>query len=307
MLGGFKEDAAVYSITPSLALVQTIDFITPILDDPYSFGAVAAANALSDIYAMGANPVFALNIVNFPVRSLPLEVLKEILRGGSDKALEAGICVAGGHSVEAAAPSYGMTVTGLVDPNKMIRKKGAQNGDLLILTKPVGTGIVTTALDRGLAGAREASQVFELMASLNKSASEAMVKVGVNACTDVTGFGLLGHLYELLKDTGLSAEIYCGSVPVLPEAHEYIEAGAVPGGTHSNYQYVKEQVSWQESVLHSDKLLLCDAQTSGGLLIAVSAEKADQLVAALEGSGNYAAARIGKIVNEQEKKMSVLP
>lgn len=286
--------------------MQTVDFITPVLDDPYAFGAVAAANAISDIYAMGAKPVLALNIVGFPVKSLPLNILEEILKGGSDKALEAGVSVAGGHSVEDNAPKYGMAVSGFVDPSKMITKKGAHPGDVLVLTKPLGTGIITTAIDRGLAGPEEERAVYELMSHLNKGAAEAMLEVGVHACTDVTGFGLLGHLYEMLRAGNLSAEVILDEVPIIPAARELVKTGAVPAGTHANCRFIREHTNWKGPITQESRLLLCDAQTSGGLLIAVPPARAEQLVSSLNKKGCSAAARIGVVTEKKEKMLEVL-
>lgn len=306
LLSGVKEDAVVYQLSPSLAIVQTVDFITPVQNDPYAFGAVAAANAISDIYAMGAKPVYALNVVEFPVKSLPLNILEEILKGGADKASEAGVSIAGGHSVEDNAPKYGMTVTGFVDPAKMVRKKGAKPGDVLFLTKPLGTGILSAAIDRGLAGTETEHEIYKIMAHLNKGASEAMLTVGVNACTDVTGFGLLGHLAEMLTASDVSAQIYLSKMPWIPGVKELAKEGAIPAGTHNNYRYLRNMVNWERIKDHDDMLLLCDAQTSGGLLIAVSQEKADQLRATLLKQGCLVAAEIGMITEQQEKAVEVV-
>lgn len=305
LLSGVKEDAAIYQVSPSLAVVQTVDFITPVVNDPYAFGTVAAANAIGDIYAMGAKPIFALNIVGFPVKSLPLSILEEILKGGADKAAEAGVSIAGGHSVEDNAPKYGMAVTGLVDPSKVVRKKGARPGDLLILTKPLGTGIITTALDRGLAGAEMESKVYEIMAHLNKGASEAMIDVGVHACTDITGFGLLGHLHEMLIASNVSAQIFLDQVPVIPEARELVKTGTVPGGTHNNYRFLRENIKWKGEFSEEDMMLLCDAQTSGGLLMAVPQEKGEQLKAALTKAGCLVVAELGLVTEKQDKVLEV--
>lgn len=306
LTGASGDDAAVYQVNESLAVVQTVDFITPVINDPYAFGAVAAANAISDIYAMGAKPVFALNIVGFPVKSLPLSILEEILKGGADKAREAGVSIAGGHSIEDSAPKYGMAVTGFVDPAKLVTKKGAQPGDMLFLTKPLGIGIITTAIDRGLAGPALESRVFEIMAHLNKDAAAAMVDTGVSACTDVTGFGLLGHLYEMLTAGNVSARLFLHEIPILPEARELAGAGAVPGGTDHNFRFIREHVHWNEGLTKEDKLLLCDAQTSGGLLISVPAAKAERLKSALIAAGCPAAAQIGVVTEKTKKAMEIV-
>jgi selenide,water dikinase len=306
LVSGLKENAAIYQLNSSLAIVQTVDFITPVLNDPYAFGAVAAANAISDIYAMGAKPVFALNVVEFPVKSLPLSILEEILRGGADKALEAGVSIAGGHSVEDNAPKYGMAVTGFVDPAKIVRKKDAQPGDVLFLTKPIGTGIITTAIDRGLTGGEIELEIYGIMAHLNKGAAEAMLSVGVRACTDVTGFGLLGHLAEMLTAGNGSAQIFLNKIPFITGAVELAKAGAISAGTHNNYRYLRNMVKWKKSYSQEEMMLLCDAQTAGGLLMAVPQEKASQLHAALLKAGCQAAAEIGVIAKPGEKVIEVL-
>ena len=306
LISGVKEDAAIYQLSPSLATVQTVDFITPVLNDPYAFGAVAAANAISDIYAMGAKPVYALNVVEFPVKSLPLSILEEILKGGADKASEAGVSIAGGHSVEDNAPKYGMAVTGFVDPAKIVRKKGAKPGDVLIITKPLGTGILSAAIDRGLAGTETEQEIYKIMAHLNKGAAEAMLTVGVNACTDVTGFGLLGHLTEMLTASGVSARISLSKMPLVSGAKELAQKGAIPAGTHNNYRYLRNMVNWEKVGKQEDMMLLCDAQTSGGLLMSVSQEKADLLRTALLEQGCLAAAEIGVITEQKEKVVEVV-
>ena len=282
--------------------MQTLDFITPVLDDPYSFGAVAAANALSDIYAMGAVPEFALNIVEFPVKTLPLDILEEILRGGSDKAKEAGVDIVGGHSIEDNAPKYGLSVTGKVELKKLATKSGACPGDVLFLTKPLGSGIITTAIDRGLAGEDIEKEIFEIMSMLNQEASRAMTDVGVNACTDVTGFGLLGHLYEMAKASGLNAFVEVDNIPVINNVEEFVDMGVIPTGTENNMHFLRDKVSWHEDVSLRDKIILSDAQTSGGLLIAVSEDKAGRLETALEKAGCLASARIGRLESKGTKE-----
>ena len=300
------DDAAVFKISEELAMVQTVDFITPVLNDPYSFGAVAAANALSDIYAMGAEPVFALNIVCFPVKSLAVSILEEILRGGADVASKAGVTVAGGHSVEDNAPKYGMAVTGTVNPARLLFKKGARPGDQLYLTKPLGSGIITTAIDRDLAGTELTAKVYDLMVELNSGAARAMLEVGVNACTDVSGFGFLGHLYEMLAAGGTGAGIYTGAVPVLDEVWDLVRAGIVPAGTHNNYRYLADKVR-SAKVLPEIRTVLCDSQTSGGLLIAVAPEKAEKLEESLIREGCLAAACVGEITGGPPGIIELLP
>lgn len=283
------DDAAVYRLSDDLALVQSVDFITPVVDDPYSFGAIVAANALSDLYAKGATPILALNLVGFPARTFPLQLLGEILQGGADKAAEAGVLVAGGHSLDDGEPKYGMAVTGLVHPDRVVTNAGAKPGDLLFLTKPLGIGLITTAIDRRLADPETIRRAVAVMSTLNRAASEVMVRVGVDACTDVTGFGLLGHLHEMALASGLSAEVELRGVPVLEEAWELARRGVVPDGTHNNRHYLEGKVRW-EGISREGQLVLCDAQTSGGLLIACPPERGEALVRELERAGVEAAA-----------------
>jgi selenide,water dikinase len=289
-----SDDAAVYRLSDELALVQSVDLITPIVDDPYAFGQIVAANALSDLYAKGARPLLALNVVGFPVKSLPLSALEEMLRGGADKLAEAGAYLAGGHSIDDDEPKYGMAVTGLVHPERVVTNAGARPGDALVLTKPLGTGIITTGIDRQLVAEETIERVVAVMSELNRAAAEAMLEVGAHACTDVTGFGLLGHLRELAVASGASAEVWLEKVPVLPEVWELVRQGAVPDGTRNNHRYLADHVAW-EGLTHEEQLVLCDAQTSGGLLIAVAEERRTALLQALESAG-VSAARIGEVV-----------
>jgi cysteine desulfurase NifS/selenium donor protein len=291
-----SDDAAVYQIDENTAIVQTVDFIPPVVDDPYMYGAIAAANALSDVYAMGGKPLFALSIVGFPDRKLPIEVLQQILRGASDKVAEAGIQVIGGHSIEDSEPKYGLVVTGLVHPAKILRNSTARPGDTLILTKPLGTGIITTAIKRGLASESAVNRVMMVMAELNRSAAEIMAGFAVSACTDVTGFGLLGHLKEMVYSAGVQAILTTEMIPVLDAAWEYAAAGAIPGGTKNNLDYVKEVVQWKETTPELMKFILADAQTSGGLLISMPEGQANEFIANLHAAGNMDAAIIGKVV-----------
>ena len=288
-----SDDAAVYKLSDDLAVVETVDFFTPIADDPYDFGAISAANSLSDIYAMGARPLFALNIVGFPSNRLPVEVLHRILQGALDKATEAGVSVIGGHTVDDTEPKYGMAVTGVVHPDRVLTNAAARPGDQIVLTKPIGTGIIATAVKRGLADEATTRQAIALMATLNRDAAEAMAAVGVSACTDVTGFGLLGHLREMTAGAGLDAVIYADRVPMLEAARTFAGAGVVPGGTRDNLVFVEPHVDWGEDVSEVQKLILADAQTSGGLLIAVSQERLEALLAALAERGVAGAAHIG--------------
>jgi cysteine desulfurase len=290
-----SDDAAVYLINDETAIVQTVDFFTPVVDDPYYFGAIAAANALSDIYAMGAKPLFALNIVGFPDNRLPMQVLKDILKGASDKAAEAGISVLGGHTVEDTEPKFGMVVTGVVHPKKVISNAGARPGDVLALTKPIGTGIISTAVKRGLADDETAKAARDIMAALNAKAALAMESFPVNACTDVTGFGLLGHLKELVAASGVEVTLFAEKVPVIKGVYELAAAGAIPGGTRNNLDFVAEVVEWSDNIPEITKLILCDAQTSGGLLISLPGDHARKMIRTLHDQFNIAAAIIAEV------------
>lgn len=292
----FADDAAVYQLNAETAIAATVDFFTPVVDDPYDFGQIAAANALSDIYAMGARPLFALNLAGFPRDRLPLDVLGTIVEGGSAKAAEAGIFVIGGHTVDDPEPKYGLAVVGQVAPNRVVRNVGALPGDRLFLTKPLGSGIITTAIKRGLASEQLIQRIVRVMGTLNRGASEAMVEVGPDAATDVTGFGLLGHLWEMVSGSGVGATIDPDQVPVLPEVWQFAREGVVPGGTRRNLAALVDKIIWGNSVDEVDQLVLTDAQTSGGLLIAVRPDRADALRAALEDHNTLAAAEIGTIV-----------
>lgn len=274
-------------------MVQTVDYITPVVDDPFAFGQVAAANALSDIYAMGATPAFALNLIGFPVRSLPLAYMEEIMRGGAEKAAEAGAVVAGGHSIEDHAPKYGMAVTGFVHPERLITKAGARPGDRLFLTKPLGSGIITTAMDQGHEDPQLVGRIIQVMTALNRAAADVMVRHGASACTDVTGFGLLGHLHEMARASGLSAVLASANVPVLPEAPLLAGDGAISGGTRNNLRFLQEWVAWPEGFGEAARVVFADAQTSGGLLIAVPGERANTFAAALREAGCLSWAEIG--------------
>ena len=294
---GSSDDSAVYKLSDSVALVQSVDFFPPIVDDPYWFGAIAAANALSDIYAMGATPLIGLNIVCFPI-GLPKEVLGKILKGGADKMTEAGAIIGGGHTIDDAEPKYGVSVTGLVRPGEQITNSEARDGDKLVLTKAIGTGIITTALKAGKSDAETEGRVVRLMAELNKGASEAMVGVGVNSCTDITGFGLLGHLREMVEGSGVGARISLDYVPLIPGARELAEEGIAPGGTQRNLASLKGNVTWEGEIPEAMKVLMADAQTSGGLLISVEEEKVEKLMGALVEHGVVGARVIGEVVAE---------
>lgn len=277
VLIGRLDDAAVFRLSDELAIVQTVDFITPVVDDPFTFGQIAAANALSDIYAMGAKPSFALNLVGFPGGPLPLSLMEDILRGGAEKAGEAGVSIIGGHSVTDHAIKFGMAISGLVHPDRIVTRNGARAGDALVLTKPLGSGVITTALDQGLAGA-DGREAVKVMASLNEAAGAAMVSIGVDACVDVTGFGLLGHLHEMLAASVVAARIDYHRVPVLKGAEDLVQAGAVSGGTQRNALHYGPHVEWAGPFSKAQQVILADAQTSGGLLMAVSPDRVEALL-----------------------------
>ncbi|MBN2565329.1 MAG: selenide, water dikinase SelD [Candidatus Eisenbacteria bacterium] len=299
------DDAAVYRLTDDIAIVQTVDFFTPVVDDPYLFGAVSAANSLSDVYAMGGRPLFALNIVGFPDKRLPESVLQEILRGAADKAAEAGISIVGGHTVEDTEPKFGLAVTGLVHPDHVLTNAGARPGDALVLTKPLGLGIVATAVKNGTAPDGAAEEAASIMAELNRAAAEAMLAAGAHGATDVTGFGLLGHLHEMAKASGVDVRLNASAVPVIEAARSLAAAGAVPGGTLNNLSFVEPHVDFNERVSRTDRLLLADAQTSGGLLIALPASSAEGLLDDLRERGITSAALIGSVAGPGDGRIVV--
>ena len=300
-----SDDATVYKLTNNLAIVQTLDFFTPIVDDPYDFGAIAAANALSDVYAMGAQPLFALNIVGFPENALPMEVLEQILKGAQDKASEAGIAILGGHTIEDPEPKYGMVVTGKIHPGEIIKNTGAQPGDVLILTKPLGTGILSTAIKRGMVEDALQKEVTRLMMELNKTAAEVMKHYEIHACTDVTGFGLLGHLKEMITGSNCDVTVEYKKVPFLQEVKELAAAGVIPGGTYNNLEFVKGYVNFN-SFPRTDQLLLCDAQTSGGLLVALPEKDAENYLNELFENGVKQAVEIGRFTTNGKGVITVL-
>jgi selenide,water dikinase len=289
------DDAGVFRLTPELALVQTVDYFTPIVDDPYAYGQIAAANALSDIYAMGGVPKTVLNIVGYPIAKLPPEILAKILQGGADKVREAGAVVVGGHSIDDVDPKFGMAVTGLVHPDRIWTNSGAEPGDALILTKPIGVGAVTTAIKRGIASAEDAAEATAVMVTLNRVAAEVAAHFTVHACTDVTGFGLAGHLLEMVRGSGVCAILFADQVPLLANACRYAEDGVVPGGSKRNALHVQPHVVYDSALNTGLAALMTDSVTSGGLLLAVPEQEAPALVKALHAAGVGAAARIGRI------------
>jgi selenide,water dikinase len=279
------DDAGVVRVRDDLALIQTLDFFTPIVDDPRIFGRIAAANALSDIYAMGGTPLAAMNIVCFPRRTLPLEVLREVLLGGFDVVHQAGALLVGGHSVEDPELKYGLSVTGTVHPDRVVTNSGARPGDRLILTKPLGTGVLATAIKGGLAPPRAEAEAVRWMTTLNRDAAEAMQEVGVRACTDITGFGLLGHALEMATASHVALELRASQVPLIPDAREVASMGMIPAGSFANRRFCERGVTVEKGVEPLLVDLLADAQTSGGLLMAVAADTAGTLHAALERRG----------------------
>ena len=298
------DDAAVYRLREDLAIVQTIDYFTPIVDDPYDYGQIAVANALSDVYAMGGRPLTAMNVVCFPRQTLDISVLKDVLRGGLDKLREAGVLLVGGHSVDDPELKYGLSVTGIIHPERIITRVGARPGDVLVLTKPLGTGIINTAIKAGLAEKEIVSRVTRQMATLNKSASELMLKVGVHACTDVTGFGLLGHACGMVEGSDIGLVFHAFSVPLLPQVEEYAGMGLIPEGTYRNREFYSPVIEAQ-NISDDMMLILYDAQTSGGLLISVPAGRAEALVKRMHEE-NLPAAIIGEIVTEPKGKIKVI-
>jgi selenide,water dikinase len=299
------DDAGVYKLSDDLAIVQTIDFITPIVDDPYTFGQIAAANSLSDVYAMGGKPVTAMNVVCFPVGSLDISVLKQILHGGLDKMREAGVVLVGGHSVDDEELKYGLSVTGVVHPDKVVVRDGARLGDRLILTKPLGTGIMTTALKGGVVDDETLAPVVSSMTTLNMKASELMQEMGVNACTDITGFGLVGHARGMIDKNKLGLEIRADAIPVFRGVREFSEMGLVPGGTGRNMDFYRKMIDLDRDIDQQMLDILFDPQTSGGLLIAVPKDKAETLLKKLHRHGISQAAIIGEVVSKPAGKIVI--
>lgn len=290
-----SDDAGVYRISPDLALIQTVDFFTPIVDDPYTFGLVAATNALSDVYAMGGKPLTALNICCFSTGVSP-EVLANILRGGADKIREAGAVLLGGHTVTDNEIKYGVAVTGVVHPDRVSTNAGAKPGDVLVLTKPLGTGILSTAYKNDAIGEEAFSQAIRSMTTLNRAASEVMQSVGVNACTDITGFGLSGHLYEMAEASGVKCKVNFSKLPFMAGIFELIEKEYVPGGAFANRRHFGQWVTFTDEFSDIERMAVFDPQTSGGLLMSVASEKADELVNGLINQKTLCAEVIGEVV-----------
>jgi len=302
-----SDDAAIYKINAEQAIVATVDFFTPIVDDPYDFGRIAAANSLSDIYAMGGTPLFALNVVAFPEKRLPVSVLSQILAGAQAVTKQAGIPILGGHTVEDNEPKFGLVAIGIVLPEKVIKNTGAQPGDALILTKPIGVGILSTALKRGLLDETTKNLIVASMSELNANAATVMNDFPVHACTDITGFGLLGHLHEMTAGSRVRAQISVGSIPVLPFVKEMVLRDVIPGGTDSNREFVLPHVLWDKQITTTEQVILCDAQTSGGLLMALPEQFAEEIIRSLHSAGVSIAVKIGKIIPGDDGKIQVVP
>jgi len=300
----YADDAGVYLLNKRTALVLTTDFFPPVVNDPYDYGAIAAANALSDVYAMGAKPLVALNLVGFPAEGEAREALPLVLKGGSDKTKEAGVEIIGGHTVKNPEPLYGLMVTGVVNPQKIISNAGAMAGDRLILTKPIGTGIITTAIKMELASQEVTEKVVEVMKHLNKNASEVMIRSRPNAATDVTGYGLLGHLTEMLTASQVSATIWADQVPIIDGTRELAQQNIYPGGTKSNYKFLEKEVLYSPDISFEEMLILCDAQTSGGLLMSMPQTRTRRLVKLLREKGELAVV-IGEVTEAQKWRIRV--
>ncbi len=299
-----SDDAAVVRFDGENAIVQTVDFFTPIVDDPYAFGQIAAANSLSDIYAMGADPLFALNIVAFPSKDLPMETLAEILLGGSDKAKEAGISIVGGHSIDDKEPKYGLVVTGRGVVGELVQNSTAQEGDTLILTKPLGTGIIATAIKRGIAPEEMVTEATAIMSTLNRTAADLMLKHGAHAATDVTGYGLLGHLLEMCQASSVTAEVNFDSLQFIDGVEELALKDVIPGGSERNFDFVSPHIKFPDDLPQHRKIMTADAQTSGGLLISLPEESAQNFLEDFSENSSNLAFQIGTI--REKSKHSII-
>jgi selenide,water dikinase len=300
------DDAGVYRVSDDLALIQSVDFFTPVVDDPYWFGQIAAANALSDVYAMGGEPKTALNLVGFPLGQMDLSILRAVLQGGIDKVREAGVVLIGGHSVEDEELKYGLSVTGFIHPQRILSKQGLRVGDKLVLTKPLGTGIVNTAIKGNLASGEITRKVIGIMAALNRTAADVIREYPVHACTDITGFGLIGHLAEMMQGAGNGLKIVLENRPVIDVALGFAAMGMVPGGAHKNRSFREDMVDMDESADPAMRDILYDPQTSGGLCIAVAPTSAEGLVQHLHSEGVEHAAIIGEVVDYPAGRIQVV-
>ncbi len=299
------DDAGVYQLDEETALIQTVDFITPIVDDPFTFGQIAAANSLSDVYAMGGRPLTALNLVAFPACALPPETLTEIMRGGLDKIHEAGCLLVGGHTIDDEELKYGLCVTGIIHPAKLLTNSGAQAGDRLLLTKPLGTGIITTAHKGGVASSRTLANAVDSMRRLNGKASEIAVEAGAHAAVDITGFGFLGHSSSMAQASGVTLVFEADRIPLMEGVEEYAAEGLVPGGAHKNREYYAKGVQFRRKIPPDLELILFDPQTSGGLLIAAPASQAQGIVARLKTAGIEVATSVGEVHPKREVSVEI--
>ena len=299
------DDAGVYKINDELAIIQTVDFFTPIVDDPFCFGQIAVANALSDVYAMGGIPKTAMNLVAFPIKEMGISILRQILEGGLDTMKQAGVVLVGGHSIEDRELKYGLSVTGFVHPDRVIQNTGLKPGDRLILTKPLGTGIINTAIKGGIASAAVTETVTRIMITLNRQAAEVMCHYPVSACTDVTGFGLIGHLAEMIVGTSCSVQLRSSQIPVIPETFEYAGMGLIPGGAFKNKEFRASIVTFSSMIDPLLQEILFDPQTSGGLLIGIQDKFSQDLLQELKSSGAGDSAIIGEVTSGSAVKIMV--
>ena len=300
-----SDDAGVYKVSDEIAMIQTVDYFTPIVDDPFMFGQIAAANALSDVYAMGGEPKTALNIVGYPIKKLGPEILNQILAGAYEKVKEAGAVIIGGHSIDDQEPKFGLSVTGFAHPEKIWKNKGAAPGDVLVLTKPIGVGIMTTGIKRNKVNEQQVNEVTRIMATLNKTAAELLKEYSPSAVTDVTGFGLLGHAKEMAEGSNVSIHIHMEKVPTLSGTLSLAEDGVVPGGSKANWEWLRESISYESNISQSEQLILCDAITSGGLLVSMERAQALEYVHSLHKTGNIYASIIGDVKEPTTKMLYV--
>ncbi|KNF09427.1 selenide, water dikinase SelD [Gottschalkia purinilytica] len=298
-----SDDAAVYKIDDNTALIQTVDFFTPVVDDPYTYGQIAATNSISDVYAMGGDPKLAMNIICFPT-CLPSEVMAEVLKGGYDKVIESGAILIGGHTVEDDEPKYGLCVSGFIHPKNVLTNSNAKVGDILVLTKPLGIGVLNTAIKAEMTDKETYDKAVKVMTTLNKHAKDAMIKVGVNSCTDITGFGLLGHTLEMAEGSNVTIKLESEKIPVIKEALEFAKMGLVPAGAYSNKSFIGDKVYFDKEMSQELKDILYDPQTSGGLLISVDKDKVNLLLEELKGN-NTEFGIIGEVVEKQEYSIIV--
>jgi len=297
------DDCSIYRIDKDKSIIQSVDFFTPIVDDPYTFGLISAANSLSDIYAMGGKPLFALNIVAFPSDDLPLGILSEILRGGADKCREANINILGGHSIKDKTPKYGLAVTGLINNESIIKNNTPNDGDVIILTKPLGSGILTTAIKKELTSSADEDNVINLMSTLNHDLSS--LNKYINACTDITGYGLLGHLNEMTQNNNLTANINFSNIPFLKNVRKFASSGVIPGGTKKNHEFYKKNIQFDKSLENYEQLMIADAQTSGGLLLSVSSKESNNLIQLLNEKSEYDSIEIGFFSKKKENNIII--